>query len=401
VNLIFNPPSQEYHMIKQTSNAKEPNDARKFMHDWIGERLEVQSPINAAAYAWWHDHYHSDKPKPTVHGDGLDRYFDRREEREERRDRGELQGLTTGLSTLDSAIGGQQGVTIIAGDTQVGKTSLASQIALTALQHDPQLAVAYHVFDDLTKDDLLNQLLCSLGKLTLDELDDSSLSDEKAAAHDDAQDLLFNSLSPRLDVLKSSDYASWFNAPSLFGRCSSLALSCGATRVLTIIDMLDDMPLPKRSVRDGKEVASLIRDIRRMPDEWRLEQLQQFRDATLLDYPGGWPMIVVSKVRKARNPGQRLCIKDILGRVETGYFAKQILLMEVDSSRESDDNKVPILLSAAKARHGTTTELSLDFHFRQFRFEEAHSNGKASARSSKPTAKKPRRPPVNAWAGLE
>src|SRR3954454_20337346 len=83
--------------------------------------------------------------------------------RKQRRQNGRslsLPGSATGLPKLDPALGGLQGISLLAGDTQTGKTSLACQWCLAALKHDPELAVLYFTLDDLSADDLLDQLIC-------------------------------------------------------------------------------------------------------------------------------------------------------------------------------------------------------------------------------------------------
>jgi hypothetical protein len=81
------------------------------------------------------------------------------------------------------------------------------------------------------------------------------------------------------------------------------------------------------------------------------------------------------RLRKKTSRHHEPEIEDLLGCVNLGYKAKNILLLDSSPVGEVDPQVVPTTLLIKKSREGKSGSLSLDFFPEQFRFAESKQAG--------------------------
>ena len=322
------------------------------------------------------------KPKMMTDADRFPDYLRRlKARRRNAQDRG-LTGAATGLAQLDAATGGVQEVTILGGPTQSGKTSLAAQICLAALQHDPTLAVVYWLLDQMTEDDLFDQLICHRARVDHRTFVDGKLSPEEQGRVESAVDWLRKCIWPRMLTLDSplpDKHGFGLSSERMFNKCRGFMEQVGARRLLVVIDMLDDMPIPWVV---GTETDEYVREVHRIeaePDRWRLQQVLALNDMAKETSLGGWPILAICKLRKSLSRREEPSLDDLLGSVQLAYKAARVLFLIPEDSRAATADVVRVTLVCKKGRHARPIRLPLDFHHTQFRFAEAKGSPRVSS----------------------
>jgi hypothetical protein len=355
---------------------------------------------------------HASPPARTIRTDAdeYERYIDRLEERRRRLRRVGLVGAATGLAQLDNAIGGLQKITILGGHTQTGKTSLATQFCLAALRRDPKLAVVYFLLDNMTPDDLFDQITCNEARVDYKEYVGGELSDEERKKVQAATTRL------RKGILRRMVTVTGFRADGrgltgerMFNFCASFMRQVGATRVMPVIDMLEDIQLPHLTGDDHKEFLAYVRGVEAQAEEWRLRQVVELSARSDSVIEGGWPVLVLAKLRKSLARHEEPQLEDLLGGVALSYKAQRVFFLVPDPSARADAAVAPVTLLIQKARHGQAVRFPLSFYHTQFRFEEAPgrapaAGGKAARapkgnKAANKEASQPQR--VNPLAGME
>jgi replicative DNA helicase len=186
-----------------------------------------------------------------------------------------LQGVATGLPDLDQALGGLQGLTFLAGDTATGKTSLCLQIAVAGLLADPELGVVYCALDDVSTDDIWDQILCNQARLDHRKLESLEWPPAEQGRIDAANERLSASVRPRMLTLVPSLY-SYEGLPysRLIGASRDLMKAAKVSRVLLVIDLLQNMPVVSAPWDDHPTVTEHVRRALADPDRWRMEQIR-------------------------------------------------------------------------------------------------------------------------------
>jgi replicative DNA helicase len=324
-------------------------------------------------------------PRILTVADQMTDYVERLERRREAVKTSGITGVSTGISQLDRAIGGVRDITILGGRTQVGKTSLAIQICLAALKTDPHLGVAYILGDNMSADDVVDQAICQVAQVDYQNYVTSALTTANQVKLAKATDWLRNKIGPRMGIINKLPAGNrGCSHEQMFELCAGLEQRIGASRLLVIIDMFDNIPLPRIMGGESElwktEVARIVSD----PDRWRLEQIVNLSAESRDRCQGGWPILVLAKIRKSGSANHELALDDLLGGVELAYTANTILFLL--PKRDAEGSTTPISLRVMKARHGQTTTIPLLFDHAQSRFDEAVSpaQGKRVESTRKP-----------------
>jgi DnaB-like helicase C terminal domain len=301
-----------------------------------------------------------------------------------------LVGASTGLPTLNAATGGLQQLTLLVGTTGSGKTSFAAQAVAEALRHDPKLAAVYYAMDDMTEDDLLDQMVCREAGVDHETLVGEQMSQEEKGKVNAALATLREDVQRRmrtLDHFPNKD-GRGESGEDIFGFCHRFMRQVGAERVLVVLDMLNDLPHPRASGSWDEEYLPSIRRIEGDPDRWRLEQVVDLRERSLEVCPGGWPILALCKFRKSVPIGKEPEIEDILGSVDLAYKAMRVFFLVPDPEADPEAPVVGVTLAIKKGRHADMVRLPLLFHRSHFRLEEA----KGPTEGGKKAGKKAPRP---------
>ncbi len=319
--------------------------------------------------------------------DHINAYVDRLKERRTKASSRGLVGASTGLPQLDEATSGFQQITFIAGKPEAGKTSLATQTCIAALRHDQKLAVVYFLMDDnMTWDDLFDQMVCSEARVDYKKLTEGILSLEEKKTINNAIGRLKQEVMPRMVILDGfqNEHGRGVTGEDIFTFCQDSMRQVGAERVLVVLDMLNDLPHPKVSGNWEVDWLPTIRRIEGDPDRWRLEQVVDLEDRSRRVCPGGWPILALCQLRKLEGKGREPDLDDFLGGVALGYKCKRAFILIRDTNAGPCKSVVPVTLVTKKARHGEMIRLPLLFHHTQFRFEEV----KTSTRQGNKTTRK-------------
>jgi hypothetical protein len=309
-------------------------------------------------------------------------------------------GVASGLPQLDESIGGLQGVTVIAGPTQSGKTSLACQFLLAGLRADPELAVLYFLLDEMSADDLFDQLICYVAKVDHRPYVTGPLTTEERVRVRDAMRWYRTTVAPRmLTVDKSpcdSEGLGFLSHVIMRDYVSKLLKRTQPSRLMIVIDMFEDLPLPVKG--PTKHIEQVWKD----PCAWRLDQVMALFTWTQKICSDGWPILVLAKLRKLVQGHVEPTLDDLLGGVALGYKAKRVFFLTPNCPTEEGSAAVPVTLRVMKGRHGRTVSLPLLFHHTQFTFKEASGDPAATAKTRKPRVRKPgaNAPPLDPLAGL-
>jgi len=282
---------------------------------------------------------------------------------------------------LDDVTSGLQGgITVIAGSTQTGKTSLSVQFLLAALQHDPELVVIHYLLDDMTCDDLDDMLVCHVAKVDYKKYESASLSREEQKRIEVALKWLHDEIQPRKRTLALGNHdptGYGLTKEKMVDHITRFRRYSRAKRAMVIIDMFDDMAIPELeydpNMDISKEFIHYIRRIEADPGRWRLQQILGLSTWSQDAIQGGVPILVLAKLRKPLHKNDEPRIADLLGSVDLGYKAKRIFFLVPETPLTANSAVVPVSLCVKKGRFAQCIRLPLSFHHTQFRFEEAHA----------------------------
>jgi hypothetical protein len=285
-------------------------------------------------------------------------------------------GLSTGLPTLDAALGGGlRGITIIGGPPQTGKSTLALNLAIEALRADADLAVLILSLDQ-PKTTWYDRLLCYESGLETKTALDGNLSLQVSQDLAAAEERLKCDILPRLRIVDRKtleDKARPFDETLKVYRYQ-LAETCGATHILVVVDYFQLLTLPELPE------ATLDSDALRL----RLLQDVQAESRQFLS-PDGDPYVLISEVRKGDGAREELTLADLMGSARLGYGADSALLLQAGDAPPDLAAAIPITLHVAKARDGICQPIPLQFDHLRYRFVEARPEQapKQSAQSSR------------------
>ena len=315
-------------------------------------------------------------PASPVALDEHEEYLARLNERVHRNREQGLSGVCTGIQKVDDATGGVRGVAFLAGKDGSGKTSFAVQTTLAGMEADHSLATLWCSLDDTSADDVRDMMVCHLARVDYRKFESRVLDDAEKRRVKDAFEKLRGNIWNRTRIVDRQQLRTEFTTDEygytqgmdwrwIWKSAVRLANRLALPRVLTVVDLFQKMPLPRYQRKDRPpELADA--------DQYRLDQLLEFRTETKKVCPDGWPVIAISELRKKQGTGPRtLKSDDVYGPADLAYEATQMLLLEPNDDFDSASRSIPTELRLAKVRRAQRGTIPLIFHHSQFRFDVA------------------------------
>lgn len=304
----------------------------------------------------------------------------------ERSEEASPSGLPTGLRTLDAALGGLRGLAFLGGNKGVGKTALATSVAVAVLQARSDVGVLLYSLD-MDKTQIYKRMHCSEAKVDYRTLTASRKSPEQRSLLAEASERLRRDVLPRLRVVKR-DFAHdatydddgnqqlvrrGLTRSQIQGDCLALMNASGVSDLLLVVDLFQKID-PPGHVADGLPT-----------DKYRLDLLDQIRQwSSGPERPHGFPILITSEIRKGAI-ADRLSFDDLKGSGQIASDADVVMLMMSDAAAvDSDDSVVPVILRIDKGREGVCRrDVKLWFQYDQFRFfdEEPREEGARTSQS--------------------
>lgn len=316
--------------------------------DMVSRRL-----AEAATYIVRFDGYHADPLNGTpdfTNVDDFDIYDKVRRHR--LRSTEKPRGIATGISPLDDATGGIQGLCVIGGPAGAGKSSLAQHIGLAALMASPSTALISHQLD-MGKGTCFNRLACALGGITERDLRDPHLPPDRQKMVDDAMAAV-RAIAARIDIVRHPPGVQP-DVHKLIERRNKFLAARGCDRAVVIVDYMQLLFVPD-DVRDPVEA-----------DKRRVGFIQTLQNSQI--HVGAKPdvMLVVSETRKTEGNAP-LGLSDLLGSSRIGYAPDTVLLLQPQAETQCIGDSAPVDLIVAKSRGGRKTTIRLMFDFLTYRF---------------------------------
>jgi hypothetical protein len=227
-----------------------------------------------------------------------------------------LQGVSTGLPSLDAALRGPRGLTLLSGVTGVGKTTLALAMAAAALRKHADLAVLY-VSLEMSRTVLFDRLISLESGVPYCGLLAETYADADCQRLQAAEERLYREVLPRLRIVgpRSLPGPEGQILEPLLRHRSDLLLHARAGRALVVIDRFQDLIPPTDDADDVKADRRLM----------SLLAAAQHQTCTAA-HPEGDPFVVISKVRKDAGP-TGLESDDLLGSGDLGSTAGTVLFL--------------------------------------------------------------------------
>jgi hypothetical protein len=287
-------------------------------------------------------------------------------------------GLTlSALPKLGQAIGGLRGLMVLAAAPNLGKTALAVQMGLDAVQSDPDACFLFLSLE-MQRQEIINRLLCNLACMDWSRLvlgpGEDGFSAEEQETLEKARGQLAE-LGKRIMILDAAN----FPEPTVEGALAWLAelkAVSGCARALILVDYLQVFPLPQE-VRQERGIISDL-DV----DRWRIGAMKELRDLS------GEAVLVISEMDKpAGKESWPLRLSGITGSARSIYTPDMVFLMQALSEEECANElggnpsearatlrRLGIAfnhLMIAKGRDGVTRgTLDITFFYRQARFAQ-------------------------------
>jgi len=296
-------------------------------------------------------------------------------------------GISTGLEPLDERIGGLLDMTIVAGDTGAGKTSLVLQLAVGAVKQSANVgALIYEA--EVGKTALYRRLTSAESGVPLRRFARSDASETDMATVRAANNHFMASVLPRLRIIDCPPHKSGLTFERMRQDIKDFMENANVERVVIVVDSLQLMSLRASTFEPTDSgVQHRQRQTEVEVAKQKMELLMAMQRWTRhLSSPGGFPFLVTSRVRKTTSKG-RLELADVYGSVDAVFNSSCILLVE-PSDEPSIPGVTPCMLNVAKIRDwGTTGDIRLDFHHEIFTFKDRKQTPptKASASRSKAT----------------
>ena len=291
--------------------------------------------------------------------------------------------LATGIKPLDRLIGGLSQLTLLAGPTGSGKTTLALNLAVGVIQQNPDVCVLF-LSAELSKTRLYQKLLSCVSRVPYTRLSPSSKrSPDEEEAVSKACDSIEQNLGKRLRIVDKRA-----RVPLLLKDVKSLidetrdATRCGTC--LVIIDSLDRLVLGERRDFDGEYQICPKGDV---TDEDRLQFLLGLQHWTRNSgSPDGWPVIAITRTRKGSGGDRQLERDDVFGTVDLAYDARTVLLLQPWGSTKETHSTSVRLAVAKVGDEGECGECRLIFRHTVNRFDEAPATSRMRSTAAETVA---------------
>jgi len=219
------------------------------------------------------------------------------------------------LPTLDVMLSGLRGLTVLGGETNIGKTILLVQFAVGALLADQQVCCLFASLE-MPPRTLRFRILSYLTGLSLQRLAKAVRAGNPDVM--DACDFMERVILPRLRFIHPLEpVGTEFTVDSVFHEVESLKAETGATQCLTIVDFLGIWPVDESKFKTDTMV-----------------QKRQIEDLVEISHRCG-PTITVSEIRK-KQPGDESTEKesdDFMGSARSLYRADNLVAVYRFSDR--------------------------------------------------------------------
>ena len=242
------------------------------------------------------------------------------------------------------------------------------------------MVVVYYLLDNMSRDDFFDQLVCWEARVDYANYEKGKLSEEDQKRVEAATVRLQKEILPRMRTLEADAHGGCFQGDWMFRCCRKFIEQVGAERILVVLDMFDNLPLPKLRDDVDSRSDSTVRRIHAAPDDWRREQVLQLSQLSRTAHRDGWPILILAKLRKALGRYEEPEIEDLLGCVELGYAAQRVFFLVPSRMEDPGSPVVSSTLVIKKARHARSCRIPLRFYHTQFRLEEAAAVDEGSKR---------------------
>jgi replicative DNA helicase len=228
------------------------------------------------------------------------------------------------LPALDKKTRGLRGLILVAAAPNVGKTTLALQLGVDAVVHNPDAALLFLSLE-MSSREMLTRIKSRFSGLNWETLVFGSARVDRRR-HGDAYftsqelqslaeaDATLRDIGQRIRILDHEN----FPEPTLekvLGQIADLKARTGATRVFVLVDYLQVWPVSDTSGKIRTDIDA---------DKWRMGQMKALRDAN-----GSDPVLVISEARK---PSEKEStwgggMADVMGSARSTYTPDMVLLL--------------------------------------------------------------------------
>lgn len=227
----------------------------------------------------------------------------------------EVIGFKTSMPTLTDSLLGLRGLILLGAPTNLGKTILALQFALDALQeHEDTCCIFLSL--EMHVDDLMTRACC---RATSEDWKTFVLKGDDAKVEQAGNKL--KSIWNRLIIVDRDDFNE--DEGIVLQLAAELRERTGSTRTFLIVDYLQVWEPPiniEQAFRTDTDA-----------DRWRIEAMKRLKNSLQKDDA----LLVISEMRK-RDQGnkERLAVEDLMGSARLAYAADTVLLWHKMSSTE-------------------------------------------------------------------
>lgn len=252
---------------------------------------------------------------------------------------GRWHGLSTGIPTLDDALGGLAAgeLAVVSGITGGGKTTLAIQIADTIASHPTDPADVLYCSGEMLAGDLWLRILCSRGRLSLADMRRGC-----TASH-------WQSLITAADRAASSRLRILDNDLSLARIETAIhRFAADHPRALIVVDHLDHVEVGGRVESQVVAIATIMRRLKAAALAAKV------------------PMLLVAQFNRGFEGDRRPGLHDLKGGSAIEQYADSVWLLH------HPDDEAPrwATLAVAKNRRGPRADCHLDHDLEHTRFSE-------------------------------
>ena len=282
-----------------------------------------------------------------------------------------LPGLATGLAPFDELTGGLFDLMVLAGDTGSGKTTLAQQLAVGALKLNPDVGVLF-IDAEMGKDSLNRRLLSREAEIDQRQLFASDIPEADRRRVAEAHRRIKETILPRywIEALDQV-HPPLITFQWLRNLVSTWQERWKTNSIILVLDSLQKLPIADER---PAELEAAHGPRQRFPEgelaRMRIELLLQFqRWSRQISSPGGFPLLVTSRIRKPTSSG-RLERADVFGGVDIVFDASAVLLLEQAGEQRANGITSSVLNIAKIRDYGACGDINLDFDFKHSMFRE-------------------------------
>jgi DnaB-like helicase C terminal domain len=299
-------------------------------------------------------------------------------------------GLYTGIRAYDEATNGLRGLTILAGPTGAGKSTLALNFAVGVLRQNPRASVVFFELE-VKKEVLYRKLLSLESGVDYATLVSGARDGPEASAISKAIERLRSEILPRLRVVGALEFPAGFPArPGYRERQEMKRLiqdhldSCTEppSALFVVVDGLAGLKYDEPvSYADENDRTGTYRELSDLEaDSERLNSMMLLRDHYQRGFAEGhFALLVIARVRKLERD-RRVEISDVAGKADIVFNADSVLLLQTEKDGTLSDSVTPTRLTVAKVRDGGQRgDLLLEHHHRTSSFQPGNTDQTSTA----------------------